>query len=805
MIACIGLGAAATASVVTLVGATLLRPLPFPAAERLTRIWLEEPGVNPRGSLSIPDLQELSRLACFDVVLATARSRIVAIFDTGVHRMRGEGVTPGYFEALGLSAERGRLLAAEDHRPDAPRVVVLSHASWLKLYGGAADVVGQALRTERTVAVVVGVAPRGFNGTVEDDVVEFWTPLSQYEPAALREDRRSRPGWAVGRLREGTSVEAARAEVGALFGSLRERHPDVYRRLLPRLEPMGENWRAGLRPSGLALSGASALLLLVAATNVAGLLLARVLDRRKELAVRSALGADRRRLVRQLLLEALLLVGAGGLVGTLAGPALLEAFLALSPVALPSYVQVKPDALAFLISFLALAATALVAGIAPALAGSRVSPSEVLKDGARGTVGHRTERSVGALLVAAETALTLTLLVGGGLLLRSWQRLERAEVGYRTEGIARLAVTLSRQDVPETAGMSAFQRRLGAELALEPGVDGVGFVWPTLPPWDGQRARVRYDGLAPALEDDGLEVGLHVADAGLLPMLGVPVVAGRNLEPADGPAGDAVAVVSRALAERMGGVDQVLGRRIELPPRGSDPSGAFRIVGVAENVAYEGLWEQDSRRFVRYGAADDARGARFDVYLSLARFPMRTVSIGVHTRGAASAAIDRLRRRIAAVAPTSAVHWTSTMQDELAIEFAPSRFYALLVTAFSASALLLTGVGLFAVLSHGVARRTAEIGLRVALGAGPRDVARLVLGSGLGALGLGLCAGSAGAATLGLFSGSLLYDVRPLDTVAFVGATLLLLLVALPASLLPARRAARRAARLDPMRALHEE
>jgi putative ABC transport system permease protein len=262
-----------------------------------------------------------------------------------------------------------------------------------------------------------------------------------------------------------------------------------------------------------------------------------------------------------------------------------------------------------------------------------------------------------------------------------------------------------------------------------------------------------------------------------------------------------VAGISRSLAGRLGGVERALGRELTLAPTSDrlDPVGAYRVVGVAENVAYDAAAQQETSRYIRYGDATDVRGTREDVYLPL--LPYRSLSIGVFTRGDEATMLEPLRRRLAEVAPTSAVHWTTTMRYALAFEFAPSRFYAILVAAFSASALLLTGVGLFAVVSHGVARRTGEIGLRVALGATPSHVLRLVLAGALSPLVVGLAAGIAGAAVLARIMGGLLYGIPALDGPAFLGAAAALVLVALPAGLLPARWATA----LDPMRALRDE
>ena len=799
---CVSLGAAATSSIATLVSAAVLGPLPFPAAERMVRVWFDDPGVNSRVSLSVPDVQDVASLSCFDAVLGTARVRVVALFEGGAQRMRGEAVTPEYFQALGVQPARGRVFSRADDQPDAARAVVLSHRTWISRYGGRDNAIGETFRTEREIYTVVGVAPPSFGGTVEDDVVEFWMPLAQIEPARDLTERAERGSWAIGRLRAGVSPSAAAEEVAALGRRLAQEHPDLDKRLRMRTEPMGENWRAGLRQGAWLLLAAALLLLGIAATNVAGLMTLRVIDRRHELAVRAALGAGSGRLARQLTMETLLLVAAGGVLGMLAAPGTLAAFLKLSPVELPSYLRLEPNPAVLALSLAVLAIVGVAAGLVPAVMGSRTDPAEAMKEGGRGSMGSRAERRWGAWLACGEVALTVTLLVAGALLLRSWQQLRGVKLGYRSEGIARLALTISRQDGRDAAAISALYERARAAMRQHPGVERVGLVWPTLPPWDSYRTHIRYPGLDAAQAERGREVGAHVADEGLLPMLGVPVLAGRNLRASDG-AGTHVALVSRALANRLGGVHEALERELTIvaDADAAQPSGTFRIVGVVENVAYDGLAEQDTRRYIRYGDPTDPKALCEDVYLSLAGYPTRVVSIGVYTRGSAAALIDPLRRALNEVAPTSPVHWTGTMSDGLALEYAPSRFYAALVSAFSITALLLTGVGVFTVFSHGVARRSAEIGMRMVLGAMPRDVVRLVLGQGLAPSAAGIAAGLGASLLLARLMQGVLYGVSATDAAAFACAAGIVLAIALAAGLLPARQAVR----VDLIRALRRD
>jgi putative ABC transport system permease protein len=798
---CIGLGAAATTTVATLVSAVLLRPVPFPDAERLVRIWFEEPGVNARISLSIPDAADFARIEAFDGFAATARVRTTARLDQGAERLRGEGVSRGYFEMLGLRAAAGRLLLPSDHAPDAPPVVVLGHGTWLRRYGGDPGVIGGDFSTERAVYTIVGVSQEGFEGTVEDDIVEFFIPIERYEPRALITTRSARPTWVIGRLRPEASIEVAQQAAERVHRALVETYPEMYRQWRVRVEPFGESWRERLRSGGGVLFGAAALLLAIAAVNVGCLLLARVLDRRRELAIRAALGGARGWIAAQLFTEALILVTAGGAIGALAGPWLLDAFLAVSPLgrlALPRYLQLEPDWTTLALSVGALAVAGLLAGTAPALLGRRVMPADVLRESGRGTVGSGAEKRWSALLIAGETALTLGLLVAGGLLLRSYERLSSVEMGFDRERIARLAVTLSRSDVGDPARLPAVYERLRRALAAVPGVARVGLVHPTLPPWEGYRAPVRLEGVDLPQAPNGLQAGTHLIDEELLPTLGAGILAGRNIQAGDHSSPAPVAVISRSLARLFGGPERAVGRTITfLRDDPEMPSGAFTVVGVAENVAYDGLVDEDTRQFVR-GDGADPRAARFDVYVPLGRFPMTVVSIGAYTTAEPAAMLEPLRRKIAEIAPSSATHWIVTMQEEIALEYESARFYTILVIAFSSSALALTGVGLFALLSHAAARRAGEMGLRLALGASRAAIAGLLLKSGLLPVAGGIGVGAIAATIGGRSMSGLLYGIGPFDALAFAGAAAALLAVALGAGVLPARRVAS----IDPVETL---
>jgi predicted permease len=799
-IACAAIGVAAATAVATLISATLLRSVPFPHGDRLVRVWLAD-GNDDRMMLSIPEVRDLEAgVRSFDAFLGTARSRLIAMLPSGAARMRGEGVTRDYFGALGLRPQLGRLLTTGDFAPDAPRVMVISAATWVNHYGADRSAVGRTLRAGDEIYTIVGVAPSSFQGTVEQDVVEFWVPLQQYLPAALVDDRTGRSAWVIGRLREGASPAAAEAEVRALFAALAEQHPGIYQRLSARVEPMGENWRVDFRRSGAVLFAAALVLLIIGALNVAGLLVARALDRRRELAVRAALGASRAQLVLQLMAEALMLVAIGGGIGAWVAPSLLQLFLQASPVPLPAYLSLAPDKTTTAIAVLTIAIAGLLAGGLPAAFSTRVDPADALKQSGRGSLRGAGERRWGSLVVGGEIALTLALLVAGGLLLRSYRTLSTFELGYHVAGIARLAMTASTLDVP-AASLPAFYERLRAELQAHPGVERVGLVSPTLPPWDAQRGAIRFAGLPDTIAEHGLPAGVHYADPGLLPLLGVRLLSGRNIETTDGPDRTPVAVISRTLASRMGGIDAALGREVSIAVDPSMPGETARVVGVADDVRYDGMGEQGTGRLIRYADAGDGRASRDDVYLPLAGSRQRTISIGVFTRGDEAAIVEPLRQRIGRVAPTSAVYWTVTMRDALSIEYAAPRFYAVLVNAFSVSALLLTGVGLFAVLSHLVSRRTGEIGLRRALGASALHLAGYIVRLSLPPLAAGMAAGALGAMVIARTAAGVLYGISPFDAAAFAGGAAAVCAVAVIAAAVPARRAAT----VDPMVALRRE
>ena len=438
---CIGLAMAATSAAVTLVTATLWRPLPYRDADRLVRVWLEEPGIEPRLALSYPELRDLDeRLTSLDELEATARARIQFQSDQGSRRVEGEAVTAGYFELLGVEPLLGRLFTDDEHQGRGDRVMLLSHAAWGVRHGHDPGILGRKLLTDRGTYEVVGVLPASFSGTVEEDSgdIEFWVPIARYLGAEARQRRDLRIIWSIGHLAPRASLEAARVEVASFSPELTRLFPDSYAARTFNVEPLGENWRSAIRPGSLLLLVAAILVLMVAAANVALLLLARSIDNRRHWAVRMALGAGRLDVVRLAATETGLLVAVGSALGLLVGPPALRAFLSQSSVVdnpilgVPVFVRFTVDPVVAALCGLFFLLVALIASLGPALHCLKLDVSQVIHDSARSSSGRSGRRWFRAM-VLTEVALTTVLAIGTSLLVRSYSGLLNQELGFRLE------------------------------------------------------------------------------------------------------------------------------------------------------------------------------------------------------------------------------------------------------------------------------------------------------------------------------------------------------------------------------------
>lgn len=787
VVLCIALGMAAVATVATLVSLTGIRALPFPEAERLVRVWNSERSTDAGNQLAWVDFTELQAgMNTLERMEAAARSRLVWHLPSRPgRRVEGEAVSAGYFDLLGVEPYLGRLFTPEEHSAG-DSVILLSHQTWGREFAYADDIIGRTIRTDaprdRVAATytVIGVLPPDFYGTVEVDMpdLEFWIPINSYYPPEVQHDRERRGTWAIARLAVGASLAAAQEEADAVAEALAPQFASFSPEHGYRVERLGANWRAGYKQANGLLAGAAALLLAVAVFNVAMLLVARTLERRHELALRTALGADRRALMLPVLVETLLLAAIGGAIGFAVALPLLEGFLTLSGAQIPTYLAVRPDAVALGVSFAVMLLAGTAAALLPAWAGTGVAVHDSLGGGSGRLAGSRSASRWGRWLVGGEVALTLALLLAGALLCRSYLALENRDVGFADDNRLRMALFVSPADVPEESALPAFANRMEAALRAETGVLDVALLWPTLPLPSPVVGRLTWPGMTRGEGDQGLRVSYYVAHQSFFSGLDIPLIAGRTFEARDAEAGRRTAVVGRSLADRLGGPAAALEREVTLD--GAD----YRIVGVVGNIMS--------------GGPRESADFHHEIYLSFAQLPGRTISPIVHVAGEPSAYVEPLKQALADVAPASVVDWVEVVDEFLAWLYRDSAFQLAIVAAFALGALLLATIGLYAVLAQQVSAASTEIGIRKALGASDRRILGRVLGRGMAITLAGLGVGFAIALAFSRVLAGLLYGVGLFDPVAYGVAGGMLLAVAALACLLPARRAAR----VAPMEAL---
>ena len=784
-LACIVAGVASMLLVAALADAVLYRAPALPEPERLARVWLQIGTEHvEQGGISYLEYRDLLAVRAFERVEAVARTRIAARTAQGSERLRGEAVSPGYFELLGMRPALGRLFTAAEQRAGGEPVLLVGHELWQRHFAGRPDVVGQRLAVRNpyqdageTLYTIVGVLPPRFVGTVDPDVSEFWVPLEASPLRRMFEDREARNVWVLARLAEGATLATAQEELGAASRRLQAALPVMYRDAGYSAEPFGETWRGKLRRGMRALIVAALLLLLIACVNVAHLLLARLARREAELALRRALGASRSTIVRGLALEVFLLALLGGALGAALAWRATLLFADEAALSLPSYVSLAPDGRLALVAMGVVLATGVVFGLLPALLGGGAGPWQRLRGEARGAVGGRRQARLARALVTSELAFTFVLVVAGALLLRSWQELTRVDVGFRTDHLLRLAISLDRGEHPDRAAVLAFAERAREAIRAQPGVRDVSLMSAVLPPWFDDTFGVWRGG---AVDPELREVARHAVDRDFLRVLDVALVAGRPFGALDRADGAPVALVSESLARRLSGGDAAaaLGRpvRLLLDPESGEVSEPAEIVGVVEDVRYHGPLGSER--------------PPHDLYVPFEQAAEHTISFAVHTAVEPGSLAPPLQRTLGALAPGSPQHWISTMAEELAAQLAGASFYGRLSALYSGSAALLALLGVYGVMAHGVTRRRGELAVRAAVGAGRRQLLRLVLGEALRVLVAGLGAGAVLAllATRGL--AGLLHGVPAHEPAVYAAVAGLLLGLGLAASWLPARRAA---------------
>jgi predicted permease len=786
----LGLGIGATSAIYSVVDAVLLRPLPYAGSERLVAVGNTFPGREWEDQVA--GLQHLAGVSVLNWQAYRARlttlTDLEALESTNVLIPdRGDGpdlasagyVSNGLFTTLGVSPVLGRMFLPEEHSYGAPAVMMLSHGGWLRRFGGDPSVVG---RSPDGGAVVVGILPPGFEipEAMLPGTPDFWMPLQPDSPRYESRGRRSLV--LLARLASGATLEQARAEARAVAASVAEDYPDgnVYDNgdaLGLGANSMKEATVGASRRVLLLFLSAAALLLLISALNAATLLLARTLERSRELSVRSALGAGRRSLVRLVLTEGLLLAVGGGVLGTALAFGGVQAVHQYGPASIPRMGEIALDGRALAAALVVTLAAGLLTGLLPALRHGRDTSAVSLHGGAGGA-GSVSGTRMRNMLVAGQVAVAVVLLSGAGLLMSSFVRLRTVDPGFDAEGLLSLRMDTKR---PGSGGGEPWQDwdAVLTHVGAVPGVVAVAgtsnppFQDPFWAPW------VR-------LPDEGPDVREPTAGYSVTPgyfgVVGTDILKGRDFGPADGPEGPYVAIVNETwAARRLGGADPI-GVRVRFT---DEDERWVTVVGVVEDVIQ--------------GRTQEGRLPA--VYVPYTQVDWPFIQVVARLDVPASAAVPGIRQALARFSPSIPPRDVRAMQERIAGTRSDSRFQMLLIGSFAILALLLASAGLYGSLSHSVSRRSRELGIRVALGAAGRGIVTLVVGQGMRVAGAGLALGLVGALAVSRVLESLLYGITPRDPGTYVGVAAVLTFVAALASFVPARRATR----VDPVEVLKTE
>ena len=796
-VAALALGIGVNATVFTLVNAVLIRGLPFKDSAQLYMLGVRRQTDSRASQLSYPELQDWrAQTRTFAALAAFSNTGVNLADDRAVpEQARGTLLTANAFTVLGQPTHIGRDFTEADERKGAEKVVILGYGIWKNRYGADPAVLGRVLRINGEPSTIIGVMPEGLKFPTES---ALWMP---FVPTAAQEQRSDRPLSVFGRLRAGATRAKAQAEMDGIAGRLAAQYPDTNKEFPAAVvQTFNERFNGGeIRQIFLAMMGAVGFVLLIACANVANLLLSRSAHRSREIALRIALGASRWRVVRQLLVESIVLGCIGGGLGLLLALVGIRLFdRAVADVGKPYWIQFTVDwvVLGFLAGICVL--TGIIFGLAPALQVSRTSVNEVLKEGGRGTSGSRRAQWISSVMVVLEIALTIILLVGAGLMARSFLSLYSQDIGIRTDYLMtmRLGLPSTKYKTPESR--REFFDRLGPRLEAVPGAEAVAMAT-NVPPQGGGRRDLEIDGRPLASGTERPAVTTVTISPTFFETVGAQLQRGRTFGPSDGAPGSETVIINQRFASEFFPGEDPIGRRIRFPPReakpgspppppGSDPRAAdWRIiVGISPPI--------------RHGSPQDAEPPSV-VYIPIRQEPSGFAYLLIRSRLEPGVIMNAVRREVQAIDQDQPVFTVQTMEQLLAQQQWPFRVFGTVFAIFAIIALVLAAVGLYAVMAYSVTQRTQEIGVRMALGAVGRHVSWLILRRGLIQLVIGLTLGLSGAWFASVALRPLLVRVTPNDPVTFVGITLLLTIVALAACLIPARRATR----LDPLVALRRD
>jgi len=791
-VATLAVGIGANSALFSIVNAALRHPLPFPEPDRIAALWETNPELSRVTSTDYLDW----RAATVDGsggFASTPIFRDMAIFGSARAALTGDGdaeellgarVGAGYFNVLGVAPLLGRGFSTEEDRPGGPKVVLLSESLWRGRFGGEATVLGRTLVLDGVPHTVVGVMPsRPYpSWPAVPARVRFDPAKSEYWiPAAIPSDgarRRSHVFGVVARLAPGIGLDAARAALGTLALRLEKAYPETNEGVGIAARPLADEMVGAVRPAMLALSGAVGLVLIIACVNVAGLLIARTSGRRREIAVHAALGAGRAGIARSLFVEGFVLAAAGGAAGLALAAVLLQVVLAAAPIEVLRITGAPLDGTALAVTMGLSILTTLLVSLAPALQASRPDLANDLKAGGRSPAAGDGRRRVRHLLVVAEVGLTVVLLVAAGLLAESFLKLQRVDPGFDPEGLAAAAFSLPASKYSTWEKVASYHEELLERARALPGVNAVALAYDQ--PLDSNWIdSIGIEGYTPAAAEDAPSARLHIVSAGYFRTLGAGILKGRSFLESDDPSHPGAAIVNEAFSRRwFQGGDPIGKRLVSSTPSftwGDAMPRTFEIVGVAEDVAFLGL---------RGGTAPA-------FYLPARQFPLHDMTLLLRGPGDPAALAPELRSAMTSIDGDVPVGLFRAMSLVLADDVAQPRFTMLVMSLFGATSLLLAAIGLYGLLAQSVARRAPEIGVRMALGATPRNVVALLMREGLGLTLAGVALGTATSLAAGKAISGLLYGVTPSDPGTLMTAPAVLLAVASMAIAIPALRASR--------------
>jgi putative ABC transport system permease protein len=780
----LALGIGANTAIFTVVNAVLLRPLGFHDPSRLVIVAEKSP--YPTITTSYENYVDWRAQSQSFESMEGTRGATIALTGAGdPERLNSRYATAGLFPLLGVDAMVGRTFRAEEDAAGGAPVVLLSYGLWQRRFGGAADAVGKSITLDSRPYTIVGVLPKGFELLQPADVFLPFTPWAK----TLPDDRNWHPGiYAVARLKPGVTREQARTEMVGITKRLENQYPEYNTGISADVVGLQDRLVQNVRPALLLLLGAVSFVLLIACVNVANLLLARAASRGREIAIRTSMGASRWRIVRGLLTESVLIAVTGGALGLLVASAALGPLLHMAEGSVPQIFSVGLDRSVLLFTLVVSVLTGLVFGIVPALRTGKIDLRETLNEGSRGsTTGRGHHRILGAL-VATEIAVALLLLIGSGLLLRSFSRLQEVSPGFQPDHLLVADLPLSQNAYAKPELRYEFFDRLVERAKTLPGVKSAGAA--SFLPVSGGGSLIQFniEGRPPKTPHDYVAAGYRTVTPQYMETMGVPLLQGRNIAVGDVEKAPAVVVINASMARTYFPGENPLGKRMQIGATPDKDVPYMEIVGVVGDVLQGLDTDAKAEMYLPYRQADTV-------------LPVFQLSVVLRTSGDPRLQAAALRSAVREIDPNQPVVKIRTMEENMATSVTEPRFRTWLIGIFAALALVLAAVGIYGVMSYSVNQRTNEMGIRVTLGAQPNDVFRIVVGEGLRLALIGVGVGLIGALAATRVLRTFLYGVSAIDPVTFAVTAALLILVAVAACYFPARRATR----VDPMVALRYE